>query len=275
MIRKIFLKIFIIFFIFSCSKENVEVINTPEKNAYEVYRDALDAWKKNDFFFASKKFTEAELLFQDPQQSAKSAVMAAYSLYAINFFDESLNSISSFLKLYPVDKHVQYIQYLKAIIYYEQIGDEKRDIAPLLKANEQIDFFLKKFPNSEYAVDLKFKKDLIRNQLAAKEIFVGKYYISTQKWIPAINRFKIIIDEYDDTIFVEEALHRLVEIHFHLGLEKEAKKYASILGYNYNSSEWFKQSYKILNKDYVIAKNDNKKYKKEKNMLKRIIEIIK
>lgn len=260
----------------SCSKEKIEVINTSEKSAYDVYNDGLTAWKKNDFFFAQKKFLEAELLFQDPQKSAKSAVMAAYSLYAIGFYDESLNNISSFLKLYPVDKHVQYVQYLKAIIYFDQIVDEKKDIAPLIKAGEQINFFLKNYPNSEYAVDLKFKKDLIRNQLAAKEVFVAKYYIQTQKWIPAINRLKIVIREYDDTIFVEEALHRLVEIHYHLGLEVEARKYASILGYNYNSSEWFKQSYKILNKDYDLKKIDNQIAKKnKKTILEKIIEIIK
>jgi len=274
-IRNFFSNFIIIIFIISCSKEKAEVVETPKSSAYEIYKEGLDAWGKNDFFFASKKFTEAELLFQDPKESAKSAVMAAYSFYAINFFDESLEVISNFLKIYPADKHVQYVQYLKAIIYFEQIEDEKKDIAPLLKANKQIDFFIKNFPNSDYSIDLKFKKDLIRNQLAAKEVFVAKYYMQTQKWIPAINRLKIVINEYDDTVFVEEALHRLVEIHFHLGLEKEAKKYASILGYNYNSSEWFQQSYKILNKNYVITKSNNQISKKnKKTILKRIIEII-
>ena len=159
-----------------------------------------------------------------------------------------------------------------AIIYYEQIEDEGKDLLPLVKANQKIEFFLKEFPNSDYALDLRFKKNLIQNQLAAKELYIAKYYISTQKWVAAINRLKVIIEKYDKTIFIEEALHRMVEIHYHLGLEKEAKKYAKILGYNYNSSEWFEQSYKILNKDYKITKKGNSK--DETNFFKKILQKI-
>jgi len=272
-IKKIFLEISIILLLISCAKEKkIENINSTEQNPYEVYKEGLEAWEKNDFFFAHKKFSEAEILFSDPNKSAKSSVMATYSLYAINFFDEALESISEFLKLYPVDEHVPYMQYLKAIIYYEQIGDEKKDIEPLNKASEQISFFLKKYPNSEYSVDLQFKKDLIRNQLAAKEIYVAKYYIEVQKWIPAIKRLQNILKKYDDTIFIEEALHRLVEIHYHLGLTKEAKKYASTLGYNYNSSEWFEKSYKIFNRNY--KKRVEKKPKKKNDFFMRIIKKI-
>ena len=201
--------------------------------------------------------------------------MSSYSLYAINFYSEALENIERFLKIYPADKNVIYVNYLKAIIFYEQIGDEKRDIEPLIKAGKQIDFFLNEYPNSEYAIDLKFKKDLIENQLAAKEIYIAKFYISTQKWVPAINRLKKVVKNYDKTIFIEEALHRLVEIHYHIGLEEEAKKYASILGYNYNSSEWFQQSYKIFNKDYEEIKKIEKDEKKSKNFIKGIIELIK
>jgi outer membrane protein assembly factor BamD len=157
------------------------------------------------------------------------------------------------------------------------MSDEKKDIEPLLKAKKKIDFFLLNYPRTEYAIDLKFKYDLIQNQLAAKELYVAKFYMKTQKWIPAINRLKIIITDFQNTIFIEEALHRLVEIHYHLGLEEEAEKYASILGYNYNSSEWFKQSYKILNKDYDLKKSlavDKKKSKKN-NFVKKIIDLIK
>ena len=176
------------------------------------------------------------------------------------------------MKKYPADRNVIYAHYLIAIIYFEQISDEKKDLKPLIKADNKIDFFLKSYPNSEYAMDLRFKKDLIQNQLAAKELFVARFYISTKKWVPAINRLKIIGKDYDQTIFIEEALHRLVEINFHLGLEEEAKKYANILGYNYNSSEWFEQSYKILNKDYKI-KNLSKS-KKEKGFIEKILKKI-
>ena len=149
--------------------------------------------------------------------------MSSYSLYGISFYDQALENLERFLRTYPADKNIIYAHYLIAIIFFEQIEDEKKDLNPLLEANRKIDFFLKKYPNSDYAIDLKFKKDLIINQLAAKELFVAKYYISTQKWIPAINRLKVIVSDYNKTIFIEEALHRLVEIYFHIGLENEAK----------------------------------------------------
>ena len=151
----------------------------------------------------------------------------------------------------------------------------KKDIKPLLEANSRINI-LEKYPNTDYAIDLKFKQNLIRNQLAAKEIYISKYYISVKKWVPAINRLKIIVEKYDDTVFIEEALHRLVEIHFHLGLKQEAENYA-YFRYNYNSSEWFKQSYKVLNKDYNFIKKENleiQKAKKEKGILNKIIDMI-
>ena len=154
--------------------------------------------------------------------------MNCFSLYGINFYEESLENIERFLKTYPANKNIIYAEYLKAIIYFEQISDEKKDLKPLLDAEKQIIYFIKKYPDTDYSIDLKFKKDLIRNQLAAKEIFVAKYYISVQKWIPAINRLKIVVKNYDETIFIEEALHRLVEIYYYLGLEDEAKKYATI-----------------------------------------------
>ena len=202
--------------------------------------------------------------------------MSCFSLYGINFYDEALNNLDRFLKTYRANENVIYAEYLKAIIYFEQMSDEKKDIKPLLDAKKQINFFINKYPDTDYSIDLKFKKDLVENQLAAKELFVAKYYISVQKWIPAINRLKIILKQYDKTVFIEEALHRLVEINFHIGLENEAKKYANILGYNYNSSEWFKQSYKILNKDYVITKRPNQESTNEKDsIIKKIIKMIK
>ena len=272
------LRVFVIFVLilslFSCSKKK-EIIYEPQEqiNAYETYNEGLQAFEKNDFFFASKKFSEAELNFENIDLAAKSAIMSAYSLYGINFYDEALENLDRYLKIYPSDKNVIYAHFLIAVIYFEQVTDEKKDIDPALKAFEKINFFLKKYPNTDYAIDLKFKKDLIENQLAAKELYIAKYYISVKKWVPAINRLKIIVKNYDKTIFIEEALHRLVEIHYYLGLEDEAKKYAKILGYNYNSSEWFKQSYKVLNKDYKIAKK--KKDKKDESLFKKILKKIK
>ena len=264
---------------YSCSKKDKLIYEPQQKiNAYEIYKEGLEAFEKNDFFFASKKFSQAELNFDKIEFAAKSAIMSSYSLYGINFYDEALEGLNRYLKIYPADKNIIYAHYLISIIYFEQISDEKKDIDPLLKANKKIDFFLKKYPNTDYAIDLKFKKDLILNQLAAKEMYIAKYYISINKWVPAIKRLKTIVKKYEETVFIEEALHRLVEIHYHLGLEEESKKFASILGYNYNSSEWFKQSYKILNKEYKIdtkIKARDKKKAEDKSFIKKIIKMIK
>ena len=264
--------IFSVLFLYSCSKKESVFIPSKKVDPYILYKEGVEAFEKNDYFYANKKFFEAELNFKNVDLAAKSAIMSSFCLYGINLYDEALDNLERYLKAYPSDKNVIYAHYLISIIYFEQISDEKKDLKPLLQANEKIDFFLKNYPNTEYAIDLKFKKDLIQNQIAAKELYVAKYYISIKKWIPAIQRLKIIINKYDKTIFVEEALHRLVEIHYHLGLENEAKKYANILGYNYNSSEWFKQSYKILNKDYDFKK---KKTVEKDNLLKKILKIIK
>ena len=258
---------------FSCSKDKADYIPSIKSDPYKIYKEGLNAFKKNQFFFASKKFTEAETNFTSPEAAAKSSIMSAFSLYAISFYQEAEDNLNRYIKIYPADKNIMYAHYLLAIISYEQIGEEKHDLKPLLDAKKKIDFFLKTYPKSEYAIDLNLKKDLVRNQFAARELYIAKYYIKVQKWVPAINRLKIIVKDYDRTIFVEEALHRLVEIHYHIGLEQEAKKFASILGYNYNSSEWFQQSYKVLNKNYIFKKVE--KDKSDKALFKKILDIIK
>ena len=270
---KIFLLIVSIVLLISCSKEKPDYQLKPKEDPYKVYKEAYEAFEKGDYFFAQKKFSEVELSIEKVEVAAKAAIMASYSLYSINFYDEALENLNKYLKKYPANKEAIYAEYLIAIIYFEQIKDETKDAEPINKAKTKIDYFLQKYPNTEYAIDLKFKNDLIINQLAAKELYVAKYYISVQKWIPAINRLKVILEKYDQTIFIEEALYRLVEINYFIGLEKEAEKYASILGYNYNSSEWHEQSYKILNKDYKLIKKD--KIKDKDNLIKKIINKIK
>ncbi len=272
--KKFFFIICLLILLNSCSS-NKETIYEPsiKINPYESYKAGMNAFEKNDYFFASKKFSEAELNFEIPSLAAKSAIMSSYALYGINFYNDAEENLNRYLENYPGDKNVIYAHYLLAVIQFEQIGEEKHDLNPLIKAKKQIDFFLTNYPNSEYAIDLNFKKDLVNNQFAAKELYIAKYYISTQKWIPAINRLKLIVKDYEKTIFIEEALHRLVEIHYHLGLKDEAKKYATILGYNYNSGKWFEQSYKILNKNY--EKDLKTKIREEKNLLNKIFKAIK
>jgi outer membrane protein assembly factor BamD len=269
---KIFIFIVSTILLISCSKENPDYQLKPKEDPYKIYNEAYEAFEKGDYFYAQKKFLEVELSIEKVEVASKASIMASYSLYSINFYDEALENLNKYLKKYPANKEAIYAEYLIAIIYFEQIKDETKDAEPINKAKQTIDNFLKKYPNTEYALDLKFKNDLIINQMAAKELYVAKYYISVQKWIPAINRLKVIVEKYDQTIFIEEALYRLVEINYFVGLKKEAEKYASILGYNYYSSEWHKQSYKILNKNYELLKKD--KVKKKDNLMKRIINKI-
>ena len=270
---KIFIFIASIILLISCSKEKPEYQLKPKEDPYKIYKEAYEAFEKGDYFFAQKKFSEVELKVEKVEVAAKASIMASYSLYSINFYDEALENLNKYLKKYPANKDAIYAEYLIAIIFFEQIEDETKDVEPINKAKTKIDYFLQKYPNTEYALDLKFKNDLIINQLAAKELYVAKYYVSVQKWIPAINRLKVILEKYDQTIFVEEALYRLVEINYFIGLKKEAEKYASILGYNYNSSEWHEQSYKILNKDYKLLTKD--KTKKKDNLIKKIMNKVK
>ncbi len=263
----------IFFFITSCSKKEPKSNIPPNRDkALEVYKEALEALDKGDAFYAAKKFSEAEPILPTEELSAKASLMSSYCLYLINFHTEASAGIERFLSQYPADKNVPYAHYLMAISSYEQILDEKKDIKPLLKSKEKIEFFLKNFSDTEYALDLKFKLDLVNNQLAAKEMYISKYYIKNQKWIPAMNRLKVIVRDFSNTVFIEEALHRLVEINYTIGLTEEAQKVAAILGYNYNSSEWYAQSYKILNKSYILTKKSE--IKKDEGLIKRTIKKI-
>ena len=216
-------------------KTGKQSLSTKEQ-AIEVYKEGLKAIERSDYFFASKKFSEAEILLPQSQWAAKSALMVGYCFYSINFYTEAISNLKRFTKTYPASKNLDYAHYLIAMSYYEQILNEEKDIEPLLKSKESIEFFLKEYPDTDYAIDLKYKLELVINQLAAKEISIARYYIKNEKWIAAINRLKVVVEDYDNTIFIEEALFRLVEIYYKIGLEDEAKAAAVLLGYNYNSS---------------------------------------
>ena len=273
MYQKLIHLLLIFFLIISCSKEEPE-LNIPASTdqSFVIYKEAVEAMKKGNYLRASEKFSEAELILPKIEFSSKALLMSSYCLYLINFYPEATANLERFISQYPADKNLAYAQYLIAITLYEQILDEKKDIEPLLKVKKKIEIFLKNFPNTEYALDLKFKLDLVNNQLAAKEMYIAKYYIKTQKWIPAINRLKFIVSDFSKTVFVEEALHRLVEVYYRIGLPEEAKVAAAILGYNYNSSEWYEQSYKILNKSYKLTKKNE--INKDMGLIKKTIKKI-
>ena len=276
------MRIFLILFFstllfFSCSKKEASVSSTPstQEEAIKVYEEGLKSLEDGQYFYARKKFDQSESLLPQTQWAAKSALMSSYCLYSMNFYDEAILNLKRFIKTYPADTNIDYAHYLIAISYYEQILDEDKDIGPLVLSKKTIEDFLKKYPNTDYAMDLKFKLDLIINQLAAKELSIARYYIKNEKWIPAINRLKVIVEKYDKTIFIEEALFRLVEIYYRIGLDDEAKAAASMLGYNYNSSEWYERSYKILNKNYqpMKVKKDNEEGSLVRRTLKKILLI--
>ena len=259
--------------LFSCTKKDTREIQLPstKQEAMEVYKEALKSMEEGQFLIASEKFDKSESLLPQTIWAAKSALMSSYCLYTISFYDEAILNLKRFKKLYPADPNMDYASYLIAVIYYEQILDEKKDVEKLIFTKKAIEDFLKKYPNTDYAMDLKFKLDLVINQMAAKEISIARFYIQNEKWIPAINRLKIVVEEYDKTIFVEEALFRLVEIYYRIGLIEEAKAAASLLGYNYNSSEWYEKSYTVLNKNYKPMKTQDDK--EEKNLVNRIKKI--
>ena len=271
-------KIIIILFVFliACNKETKKISIIKEQNIekqmIDAYKEGLLALEGGDSIFAAKKFNEAELLYPQSIWAERSAIMAGYSYYVQNYLGDAIFIFEQFLKTYPSSKNVGYVEYLIAICYYEKIVDEKKDLGPLLEAQKRFDLIIKEYPQSDFALDARFKIDLTNNIIAAKEMFIAKHYVKKEKWIAAINRLKIIITNYDTTIYAEEALLRLVEIYYKIGLVDESKRYAAILGYNYLSGEWYKQSYKIFNKDYEDPFKKIKK-KDKTSLLKKIKSI--
>ena len=250
----------------SCSKEEkISIIEevSVEAQMIEAFEIGYEELINGDTLYAAKKFNEAELLYPQSQWAPKAALMAGYTYYADNYYGDAIFEIERYLKTYPNHKNVDYGHFLLAMCYYETIVDEKRDLEPLLKAKRQFEFIMNNFPNTDFSMDAKFKLDLISDKLAAKQMYIAKHYLKKEKWIAAINRYKNIIEDYSTTIYVEEALHRLVEIHYRIGLKQESEKYAKLLGYNYQSSKWYKESYKVFNKDYKVEKKILKKKKKK------------
>jgi outer membrane protein assembly factor BamD len=263
---KIILILILLLLNIGCSQKDENKIFIKEQSQQsemiKVYKEAYKALNDGDPYFAASKFLESEILYPQSKWASRSALMAAYSYYLQNYYSESISTLERYLKSYPQDDNLVYAHYLIAMCYYESIVDEKRDSGSITEAKIKFNFIINNYPSSEFAIDASFKIDLIQDLLASKEMYIGRHYLKKDKWIAAINRFKTVIIEYDETIYVEEALHRLVEIYYKLGLINESKKYAKILGYNYLSSEWYKKSYRIYNQNY--STNLNKSLKKEK-----------
>ena len=267
--RNYFYFFLIILLCFSCSKKEIEKSTINEVNLesqmIEAYEEGLKELRAGDVLFAAKKFNEAEILFPQSEWAPKSALMAAYSYYIQDYYGDAVSELQRFLKIYPKHKNIDYANYLLAVSYYEQIIDEKKDLQSIINAKDQFNLVLTSFPSTEYAEDAEFKLDLINDILAAKEMYIGRYYFDKKKWISAINRFRNVVDQHETTIYIQEALHRLVEIYYILGLEEEAQKYANVLGYNYQSSQWYEKSYSIFNIEYEKNKKANNKASKKKH----------
>ena len=260
--------------IISCSGKKEKVSVLKEKNLetqmIEVYSEAMAEFERGDVIYAGKKFSEAELLYPQSIWAPRAVLMSAYGYFSQGYHKDAINDLERFIFKYKNHPQTDYAYYLLALCHYDQIIDEKKDFNEILKAKKYFEIVINEFPNTDYATDSKYKLEFIIEISASKEMYLARYYVEREKWIPAINRFKKVVNEYDTTIYVEEALHRLVELHYKLGLISEAEKYAYLLGYNYQSSKWYEASYKILDQNYerdkVLIKDDSdtilKKFKK-------------
>tara|TARA_B100000941_G_scaffold21066_1_gene12638 strand:- start:1423 stop:2268 length:846 start_codon:yes stop_codon:yes gene_type:complete len=277
-LKLIFIALLIIFNS-SCSKDVLKDTRLKEKSLdlqmIEAYNEGLSSLEGGDVLFAAQKFNEAEILYPQSIWAPRSALMAAYSYYLQDYYKDAIAELERFVKVYSKHENLDYAYFLLATSYYEQIIDEKKDLQYLIKAKENFLIILNKYPKTDYAIDASFKLDLINDTLASKEMYIGRYYFEKKKWISAINRFKTVIDKYNTTIYTEEALHRLVEIHYTIGLKNEAEKYAKLLGYNFQSSKWYEKTYILFDKNYRKQEKINKnKDKKTSNLIKRIKSLL-
>ena len=275
----VYLIIVLLFLNTSCSKEKEKKVSIVEEESLEMqminaYNEGLKELDTGDPIYAAKKFNEAELLYPQSIWAPRAALMAAYSYFSYSYYSDAVLELEKFLDKYKNHPRRDYAYYLLALSHYDQIIDETKDLNEILTAKKYFEIIIQKYPNTEFALDSEFKLELIQELLASKEMYLARYYVEKEKWIPAINRFKTVVKDYDSTIYVEEALHRLVELHYKMGLIEESKKYAVLLGYNYQSSKWYEETYRILNKDYVkISKRKNKK--KEESIIKKFKDLLK
>ena len=270
---KILIVLTLLLFVWSCGDKTKKISKIAEVDIEmqmsNAYKEGYFELQNGDVLLAAKKFNEAELLFPQSPWAAESAIMAAYAYYTQDYYGDAIFELERYLITYPNHKDKVYAHFLLGVSFYEQIVDETKDLKSILDSKEQFDFIIKEYPDTEFATDARFKIDLINEILAAKEMYLARYYLKKTKWIPALNRFKTVVNEYSATIYTEEALHRLVEINYRLGLIGEAKKYANTLGYNYQSSDWYKNTYKVFNKNYRDGIKELQKDKKKKIGLKK------
>jgi outer membrane protein assembly factor BamD len=267
-----FLLIALLISVASCSSNNAEKSIKPKKiiPLEKLYTGAYSNFENGNYSDAVELFKLVERDYSYTEWAPRASLMLAYIYYDSGRYVEALKNLQRFKQRHSGNKNIQYVEYLIAICMFEQINlvslsQENTDLA--LRQFEKI---ILNYPNSGYATDAKFKIDLINEQLAGKEMYIARYYAKREKWLPALYRLNNVFKNYQTTIFIEEALHRLVEIHYIIGNIDTAKKYASILGYNYNDSDWYKKSYNIVEGTNIpLEKAKQKKSLKER--LKKLI----
>ena len=228
-----------------CSSNDDE-IPYEERPVEQIYNKAMDHMAAGEYIPATKEFDEVERQHPYSEWARRSMLMGAYANYKVNQYDEAILSAQRFISLHPSNKDVPYAYYLVGLCYYEQISDVGRDQKMTENALNSFYELTRRFPNSEYARDARLKIDLTLDHLAGKEMEIGRYYLTRQRYLSAIARFRRVIDDYQTTTHVPEALHRITEAYLALGVTEEAKKTASVLGHNFPGSEWYIDSYALL-----------------------------
>lgn len=259
----------LIFILSSCSAKEKDLsvlkdenltVEEQDEQAYELYSAALENVSAERYKAAIEQFEEIEQLYPFSKFAINATRMIAFCHFEKRNYDKAIDVLDKFIAQNPGNKYIAYVHYLKALSYYNQINDTKRDSEVAKNALEGFELVMKRFPKTDWAKDSKYKKDLVLNHLAGKEMEVGRFYLKQKNFVAAINRFQEVVKKYQNTSQIEEALYRLVEANSSLGLQKEAVKNAAVLGYNYPDSNWYKLAYKI------IQNNDNDPGKTDKSI---------
>lgn len=227
----------------ACADKQEEYVERPVE---ELYNEAMDLLDKDEFSRASKAFEEVERQHPYSVWATKAQLMSAYAMYERNKYDDAIIALDRFIQLHPGNRDTPYAYYLKGLSYYEQIADVGRDQKMTEMALKSLQEVVDRFPTSQYARDAKLKVDLTRDHLAGKEMAVGRYYLKNGSHLAALNRFKVVVEQYQVTTHVPEALHRMVEVYMLLGLDSEAKRTAAVLGHNYPGNEWYEDTFSLI-----------------------------
>ncbi len=239
---------FVIWLLVGCSttEDEVDEVVEESQSVGELYQQAYDTFATQEYKKAIEQFEEVDRQYPYSEWAKRAQVMAAYAAYRAQEFDEAALILERFVKLHPNNERTPYAYYLRALCHYDRITDVGRDQKMTERAQQTLREVVSRFPGTEYARDAAIKLELTEDHLAGKEMQVGRYYLERAEYLAAINRFRYVIDAFQTTSHVPEALHRLVEAYLQLGVKEEAKKYAAVLGYNYPGSKWYEYSYALM-----------------------------